>query len=160
MYNRIVKGSVFSETISDTINVKTSTSKQAVKTAIIATETTNDTLQLSTIKSPNCTMFVQITFKCLCRCTTKRIEKFSTSTVVDKDSNPMFSRIRRNVRVGHKKARFGWQSIDTEHALKNLLTLTITVQKSVDLVSVHNQLLKSNTTLRLRSISMMFSNSA
>ena len=101
MYNRIVKSSVSCKTVYNAVKTSTSTTEQTVKTTIIATKTTNDTLQLPTIKSSNTTLSIQVMFKSLRWGAIKRIKVFSMTICIHVDCDPVFSRLCRNVGVGH-----------------------------------------------------------
>ena len=98
MHQYIVKSSVRSKATHNLRHIYTSTSKHAVIDTIMSAESTNYTLQLSTIKRPRRAVSVQITFEVSSRRQSESIEIFSVA-VFHTHAHPMTTRTLRGIGV-------------------------------------------------------------
>jgi len=107
MHDSIVKSSIVSKIAQKTMHVDIAVSKNAKASTIISAESAGDTLYLFTIVNPFSTMFVHVTFKYACGCTSERVEIFSVTTVVIRvDCNPVFTRHVGWIGITHHQSRF------------------------------------------------------
>ena len=85
--------------------IETSTSTNAIHTAIETTKRTDNRLQLFSVTSPNSTMSVHVVFENSFRSSTERIKVFTAAGIlVDVDRYPVSSGMGRRVGVADEQA--------------------------------------------------------
>ena len=80
-------------------HVITTTTKHAVKTTVMTTETTQHTLQHFTVKCPIAAMFVHIVFKHGSRLHPERVKVLSATPFVHVDGDPVSSGFVVGIRI-------------------------------------------------------------
>ena len=91
MYKHIINRSIICKHRHNLVHAKAIVTIHTVETAVLTTETTQHTLQLSTIKCPIAAMFVHIVFKHSRRFLSERVKVLSMSILAHVDDNPIRS---------------------------------------------------------------------
>jgi len=90
--------------------------KQTVVYTVVATEFTDNTLQLFMIKNPRRTVTIHIALKRRIRSPPEGIKKF-TPTIVHVNGHPVTPRFASGICVAHQQARRGWQGVDESYRI-------------------------------------------
>ena len=82
MYHTVIKSGIVTETSDNLVHSYASTSKHAKVNTIMSAKSTDNTLQLTRVKSLMFTHGIHITFQHIVRWSTERVEKFIDSNIV------------------------------------------------------------------------------
>ena len=99
MHKHIIEGGILRKHRYNFCHIITTTTKHAVKTTVMTTETTQQTLQHFTVKCPITAMFVHVVFKHASRLHPEQVKVLTATPFVHVDGDPVSSGFVVRIRI-------------------------------------------------------------